>query len=808
MLGVRPGQGSKGGWLGTRTNGPWYSQISHLVRTFHPLHVNARFIPVAFLALSATESAAQCCDHILQMSDTYGDGWNGGAVEVLVNGNSIGTFAAEGTGSSATFTVCNGDALALIYTPQDWEEENRYVLYDQWGNIIFADGPTPATGEVFTGVGDCSLVPVPGGVPCTALPIDTSACATADNTAALGTGIDPGCANYTGADVWYKMPVPTSGNVVVSTVDAGGLEDTGIALWVGPNCFERNLVGCDDDGGPDFFSQLFANELPVGDTLWIQAYGYNGGTGIFDVCVVDPGTVRLDSSEVPIVLIHTLGQVIPDEPKIDARMEIKYNGPGSITRITDPSNVYDGRIGIEIRGATSAGYPQRPYAVETRDTLGNDLDVSLLGMPAESDWVLLSNYNDRSFIRNEIAFKLSASMGQYAPRTHLCEVLVDSVYRGIYVFGERIKRGAGRLDIAKLNADENSGDDLTGGYMLKQDLWNADNSFQSNFSPIDHPGFDVHFIYEYPDPDTITLAQRNYIASYVDSLETALYSAAFADPLIGYRKHLDTKSFIDYFLVNELARSNDGFKKSVYFHKDKNSNGGKLKAGPVWDFDWAWKDLATCDLFDNTDGSGWAHLINDCPTDNYSCGWYVRLLQDSTFTTELRCTYEEYRSSILDTAAIFHLIDSIGDRVAFAQARHFQKWPILGISGPAPEVNPVATTYAAELDTLKAWVTRRLTWMDANLPGLCTNVGVPEQHTSALRATTDASSGHLRLIGPDLGQGRRYVVVQDLLGRHVARYPIPPGPIDVLCPVPSPGAYLFAIWDARGLVEAGKWVAP
>ena len=83
--------------------------------------------------------------------------------------------------------------------------------------------------------------------------------------------------------------------------------------------------------------------------------------------------------------------------------------------------------------------------------------------------------------------------------------------------------------------------------------------------------------------------------------------------------------------MNEVSRNNDGFKKSVFFHKDKNSNGGKLKAGPVWDFDWAWKNIASCSIFEATDGSGWAHLINDCFTDNYSCGWYVRLLQDSTF---------------------------------------------------------------------------------------------------------------------------------------------------------------------------------
>lgn len=752
---------------------------------------------------------AQCCDHILQMSDSYGDGWNGGTLQVLVNGTPIGTYAATGAGSAETFEVCNGDALELVYTPLDWEEENSYVLYDQWGGVVFADGPTPSTGTVFSGTGDCSQVPFPGAVPCTALPIDTGACAIADNGSSMGSGIDPGCANYDGGDVWYKLPVPPSGNLVVSTASTGGLTDTGIALWSGPDCFGRSLVACDDDSGPDYFSLLIANELPVGDTIWIQAFGYGGGMGAFELCVTDPGTVRLDSSEIPIVLINTLGQQIPDEPKINARMEIKYNGPGTITYITDPSNVYDGPIGIEIRGASSAGYPQRPYAIETRDAAGDDLDVPLLDMPPESDWVLLSNYNDRSLVRNQLAFHLFEGMGQYAPRTHLCEVLVDSAYRGIYLFGEKIKRDAGRVDIARLTGLENSGEAVTGGYILQQNYWNSDNSFQSNYSPIDHPEFDVHFVHEYPAPDTITTQQRAYVASFVDSLETALYSADFADPATGYRKYLDSGSFIAYFLVNEVARSNDGFKKSVFFHKDRNANDGRMKAGPVWDFDWAWKNMWGCSIFEATDGSGWAHQINDCPTDNYSCGWYVRLLQDSTFTRELQCAYQDYRSTVLDTAYLFSFMDSIAARVQQAQERHFRKWPILGISGPAPEVNAIATTYAAELDTLKAWISQRLDWLDENMPGLCAQVGLVERPQAInLTVTVDPITGMVHFTGDEIGQGERMIMVQDMMGRTVARFSLPSGPIDVTYTAPGAGAYVYTVWDGRGLIRAGKWLSP
>ncbi|MBK9760610.1 MAG: CotH kinase family protein [Flavobacteriales bacterium] len=753
-------------------------------------------------------ASAQCCDYLLVMHDSYGDDWNGGLLQVNRNGSLIGIFSAIGAGNDTVFTVCNGDQLELVYSAGDYENENTYQLFDPAGNVVFADGPTPNTGIVFTGVGDCDAVAAPGSVPCAAIPIDTVDCLLVDNTTAIGTGIDPGCANYQGSDLWYVMPVPPSGNVSVGTYDAGGLNDTGVALWTGTNCIDLTQRGCDDDGGDVYFSLALAYELPVGEMLYIQVFGYGGGTGAFELCVTDLGTVTLESSELPIVMINTLGQEIVDEPKIDALMEIKYNGPGNLTYVTDPANVYNGVVGIEIRGASSAGYPQRPYGFETRDSLGANLDVSLLGMPAEHDWVLLSNYNDRSLIKNQLAFKVSEGMGQYAPRTHLCEVLVDSVYKGIYVFGEKIKRDAGRVDIAKLTADENSGDDLTGGYIFMQAYWDNNNSFLSNYHPIDHPEFDVYFVYHTPSPDSITDPQRDYIAAFVDSVETALYSTAFADPAIGYRKYMDVKSFIDYFLVNEVSRSNDGFKKSVYFHKDKNSNGGKLKAGPVWDFDWAWKNIASCSIFSATDGSGWAHQINDCFTDNYSCGWYLRLLQDSSFNDELRCSYEEYRTTVLDTAFLFNYIDSIGDRVQNAQARHFQKWPLLGVGGEAPDVGPVATTYAAELDSLKAWITLRLAWLDANIPGTCINTSVEASNAvSTLSCYPNPSSGVFHFQGSIASNGSHVMSIHDLAWRELDRFPLSSGQQNFDYMINGSGTYFFSVQDRSGrTLQLGKLI--
>lgn len=746
---------------------------------------------------------AQECTYTLSMQDSYGDGWNGAFLEVFVNDELVGTYAAIDEGSVAEVEIVEGDWLNLYYTSGEYENENTYQLFDPGWDMVFSDGPNPDTGSVFSSELDCDSTMIPGGHPCTAIAIDTG-CFLTSNFGMPTSGNNPGCANYQGPDIWFTMPSPASGNISFATQN-GDLNDTGLAIWTNA-CNNLQLLGCDDFSGPGYYSLISLYDLEPGQILYIQAFGYSGGVGSFELCVTDLGTVEFESSNIPIIMINTLGQTIVQNTKIDALMDVKYYGPDSLTYVSDSANEYSGHIGIEIRGATSAGYPQTPYNIETRTETGANNNVPILGMPPENDWVLLSNYNDRSLIRNTLAFKLFEEMGNYGVRTRLCEVMVDSSYQGIYVFGEKLKQDNNRVDIAKLLPADTVGDELSGGYILEQNYWNTNNSFLSNFSPIDHPEFDVHFVYKYPKADIINEPQKEYIAAYVDSLETALYSENFTDPITGYRKYLDVPSFIDYFLVNELSRNNDGFKKSVFFHKDKFSNGGKMKAGPVWDFDWAWKNLYSCSIFENTDGSGWAHHINDCPTDNYSCGWYIRLLQDSTFANELRCRYEDFRLTMLDTASIFNYIDGINSLVQNEQARHFQKWPIMGISGPAPEIGEIATTYSAELDTLKSWITIRLNWLDENIPGLCSVISKKDEQlvSTSLQYYPNPTNGPVRFEGFPENCSHLILSIYDNMGKKIDNLQIKNSQLQFDYHFISKGIFFFTLSNEAGYFEKGK----
>jgi hypothetical protein len=415
-------------------------------------------------------------------------------------------------------------------------------------------------------------------------------------------------------------------------------------------------------------------------------------------------------SNLPIVVINTNSQTIVDDPKITCGMGIIYNGPGNRNFMTDPFNEYDSIIGIEIRGSTSQQYPKKSYGLETRDNLGNNYNVSLLGMPKENDWILYGAYPDKTLMRNEITYSLFGQMQPYSPRYVYCELVIDGQYIGVYTLMERIKRDKNRVDIAKLDFDDNAGDSLTGGYVIKVDKLTGSSNTPWT-SPYQNK---VKFLYHDPEYNELTQPQKDYIKDYVTDFENAVYGPNFKDSLLGYRPFLNTGSFVDFMLMQELGRTVDGYRSSSFMYKDKDSKGGKLSCGPMWDFNLSFGNADYCDAYDTT---GWQYdFANVCPSfSTEPPEWWPRLLQDTIFANEVQCRWRELRSTILATSYINNWIDSTALYLNESQQRNFQKWPILGVY-----VNWnyfIGNTYQEEIDYLKWWFESRSVYIDANLPG-------------------------------------------------------------------------------------------
>lgn len=494
--------------------------------------------------------------------------------------------------------------------------------------------------------------------------------------------------------------------------------------------------------------------------------------GIFSLLffLLVPGGAKAQfvSSDLPIIVINTNNQVIQDDPKIQAHMGIIYNGTGNRNYMTDPFNDYNGYIGIELRGSSSQSFhPKKSYGVETWDSLGNSINSSLLGMPAESDWCLIANYIDKSLSNNALTYTTWQEMGWWGPRCKSIELVIDGSYRGVYLLVEKIKRDSARVDVAKMLPTDTAGDELTGGYILKIDQYTGthDYGWSSQYEAYGTmaAGQYPYYVCIYPDSNSIRPQQAAYITAYVDSFETALQNHQY-DPLTGWQHFADINSFVDYFLIQELSKNVDGYRASTYFYKDKNSKGGKLTMGLVWDYDRGWDNASYA--------NGWLETGFDWSLGDFYYSvwpvpdWWDHLLQDTIFTRALRCRWEQLKTNTLSISHLHAFADSMAVHLNEGQQRNFSTWPILGVQ-VFPNPAPVPTTYQGEIDELKNWISARWAWLDANIPGQavnCSLLGVTEYSPIGTSAWPNPSDGIIQVSIPADLQNKTSITVCDIAG--------------------------------------------
>ncbi len=424
------------------------------------------------------------------------------------------------------------------------------------------------------------------------------------------------------------------------------------------------------------------------------------------------------TTHLPIVRITTQNN-INAAVRIEALLEIIHT-PDGVNDPTGEANEYVGPISIKHRGESSLLYPKKGYSFETKEETGEDRDTSFLNFPAEEDWILHGPFADKSLMRNVLTMELARRMGQYASKTEFCELFINGDYQGIYVLMEQIKRDKGRVDISKLRDEDIAGDELTGGYIYRIDKGESD--WLSNFTALNNSNTNSNLAYQlvYPDIDNVQPEQFDYIKSHVDSFERAMQLPTLSFGGKTMEEYIDLNSFAEAHLLNELGRNVDGYRLSSYFHKKKDSNGGKIHAGPVWDFNFAFRNADYCS------GAQTNGLIFDVLCDSDFPFWWDVLLNDESFNDLAKCRWEELRSGPFHQDAILAFIDEQATYLQPAVQRNFQKWNILG-NYVWPNPRPLANTYQEEIDLLKDWISLRLQWMDIRLSGECQTVSTKDQ---------------------------------------------------------------------------------
>ena len=314
---------------------------------------------------------------------------------------------------------------------------------------------------------------------------------------------------------------------------------------------------------------------------------------------------------------------------------------------------------IRGRGNSTWEMPKKGYKIEFIDK------QPLLGMPADRDWALIGNYADKTLMKNQLAFLLSAALGAYdSPRSEFAELYLNREYLGVYQITETIKIGKNRIKVPSPSTT----------FLVEIDAKprKDEHVYFTNLGK----ALNIHY------PKELNTLSQDTLISFVNNFESYVqfmqeYKSLSLDQWININE------YILYYWIQEFAKNLDAnFYTSVYFTWSTDS---RIFMGPVWDFDQAFGGHnATKDTIPSEYGI----------RDRY---WNKYLFEDADFLQKAQEFWESHRQvfmSILDT------IDHYRAVLEKPAQNNFKRWD-----------SPYAT-YDEAVHELRNWVAMRFIWID------------------------------------------------------------------------------------------------
>jgi len=346
---------------------------------------------------------------------------------------------------------------------------------------------------------------------------------------------------------------------------------------------------------------------------------------------------------------------------------------------------------IRCRGNSTfnnAGATKKAYRVKFSDK------VALLGDKgvADKNWVLMANHFDKSLIRNALTTDI---MGRYCgmefnPGARFVDVVLNGEYIGNYQITDHPDVESGRLDITTPGTDEEASE----GFFLEADGWKDHKYVTTTLKSVP---VRIHK----PKDGEVTSAQADYVKSWLDRFETALFSKDYKDEDKGYRKLVDSVSLANLYLCTEMSANYDGF-WSTYLYKRPNDQ--KMYFGPLWDYDIAYNN-------DTRGNNTTQRMIVDINT-GVCRSWFTRMWRDPWFRQLILRRYNELRQSGIE-AFLLHAVDSLGELNAQSAKLNFDKY---GINTKVYNEVVMRDTYAEYITDLKTFITDHFTYLDTEIP--------------------------------------------------------------------------------------------
>ena len=379
-------------------------------------------------------------------------------------------------------------------------------------------------------------------------------------------------------------------------------------------------------------------------------------------------------SYLPSVLITT-----PNNAVIDSKEVYVENSLFSLYQPA-PFSSFCEMMSIKGRGNSTWTNPKKPYAIKF------DKKQSLLSLPDDKSWVLLANYWDPTFVRNDVVFFIGNEMSvlDWTPHYQLVDLTLNGSYLGIYQLGEKVKLSKKRVNAdILLEIDKRALTEEGARYFTVPHLEN----------PVNVKDPDVEY-----DDDTY-----NYAKEYVLKADAALFAENFTDTENGWQKYMDIDSFVEWYVINEMIKNFDAciFYSSCYMNLSKD---GKLKMGPLWDYDVA---------FGTGNGrTDWAKVPEGFELKE-RVAWYRRLFQDPVFVAKVK---ERFNYYYLNKQLMFDRIDAVASLLSDKVVYDNSLWGRITAKSASEE--RVKSAYLEKVSTLKTWFNTRLEWLKTNFESL------------------------------------------------------------------------------------------
>ena len=346
---------------------------------------------------------------------------------------------------------------------------------------------------------------------------------------------------------------------------------------------------------------------------------------------------------------------------------------------------------IRGRGNSTWKWQKKPYKIKL------DEKASVLGLDPAKEWVLLSNYADKSLMRNTVAFAMSDYLGSlcFTPHSIPVELYYNGEFLGVYSIGEQIEVKKGRIEIAE---DYESTDT---GFLAE--IGGVTNGVDEKYKDYFHTDSRLaeFILIKSPDTDKISTEQFSFISDCVNEAEKAIVSGDYED-------YINVDSFIDCWFITELSFNLDScFNRSCYIVRDQ---GGKLEMGPVWDFDLAFGNFSMDWGYDYK----WC-IRGEASEDAYiKTNWYNYLLSDKSFRERASERWNEVKDGLIYTA--LSTIDECYTNIKPSVDENFARWDILdSVVGYEREDVVNYNTFELQVEYLKQFIIKRSEWITNNI---------------------------------------------------------------------------------------------